>query len=165
MLPITLLAPQKLADLLTLNAAIESEVNSLAVDSGITLPLLLASQVYVSSSPIGMAELLEELAFPRISVFSGKLINSQIEKFRSLSGSIEITAEIVATADFLADADRWIHYYAEAVANILRHSRGDWGDGLFFSGAYDIDVQPPRAGSAGYIQLAHVSCSVGVSRN
>jgi hypothetical protein len=165
MLPITLLAPQKLADLLTVNAAIESEVNSLAADSGISLPVLPASQVYVSSSPIGMAELLEELAFPRVSVFSSKLINSQVEKFRSLSGSIAITAEIVATADFVAEADQWIHYYAEAVSNILRNSRGDWGDGIFFSGAYDIDVQPPRAGAAGYIQVAHVSCSVNVSRN
>ena len=41
----------------------------------------------------------------------------------------------------------------------------DWGDGVFFSGAYEIDVLPPRAGAGGYIQIAHVNCSVDVSRN
>lgn len=165
MLPITLLAAQKMADLLTAAAAIETEVNSLSADNGVTLPILPASQVYVSSSPVTMAELLEELAYPRVSVFSSKLVNSQVEKFRSLSGTVAITAEIVATADLVSDLDLWIHYYAEAVSNILRRNSGDWGDGVFFPGAYEIGVQPPRAGAGGYIQIAHVNCSAGVSRN
>lgn len=165
MLPITLLAAQKLADLLTTGAAIEAAVTALATDNGVVVPILPASQVYVSSSPVTMAELLEELAYPKVSVFSSKLINSQVEKFRSLSGSINVTAEIAATGDLVAGVDQWIHYYAEAVSNILRQNRGDWGDGVFFSGAYEIDVLPPRAGAGGYIQIAHVNCSVDVSRN
>jgi hypothetical protein len=165
MVPITLLTAQKLADLLTAATAIETEVSSLSADNGVSLPILPASQVYVSSSPVTMAELLEELAYPRVSVFSSKLTNSQVEKFRSLSGTVAVTAEIVATADLVSDLDLWIHYYAEAVSNILRRNSGDWGDGVFFSGAYEIDVQPPRTGAGGYIQIAHVNCSAGVSRN
>ena len=52
MLPITLLAAQKLADLLTTGAAIEAAVTALATDNGVVVPILPASQVYVSFSPV-----------------------------------------------------------------------------------------------------------------
>jgi hypothetical protein len=165
MLPITILTAQKFAALLTTSSAIETQVASLSASSGVNVPIIPASHVYLSSAPAGMAELQQQLGYPRISVFSTKLKNTQAEKFRSLSGSVTVTAEIAATGDLLADVDTWIHFYVEAITAILRQNRGDWGDGVFFSGAFDIDVQPPKPGASGFLQLARVNFDVGVSRN
>jgi hypothetical protein len=165
MLPTTILAAQKLAALLTASSAIEDQISSMAAESGIDIPVIAASQVFLSSAPAGMAELQQELGYPRISVFSAKVKNTQLEKFRSLSGTVTVSAEIAATADLLSNVDTWIHFYVEAITNVLRENRGDWGDGVFYSGAYEVDVQPPKAGASGFLQLARINFEVGVSRN
>jgi hypothetical protein len=165
MAPLTILTAQKLVDLLTSNASIETEVSFLSASSGIEVPLIPASQVYLSSAPAGMADLQQQLGYPRITVSSTRVNNTQVEKFRTLSGKVTVTAQIAATADLVTDVDTWIHFYAEAVTNILRENRGDWGDGVFFSGAYEVIVQPPAAGASGFLQLASVNIDVGVSQN
>lgn len=165
MLPITILAARKLADLLANSSALETQITSMSAASGMTIPLITADQVFVSSAPAGMADLQQELGYPRISIFSTKLKNTQVERFRSLSGAVTVSAEIAATADLLSDVDLWIHFYIEAITNILRENRGDWGDGVFYSGAYEVDVHPPKTGASGFLQLARVSFEVGISRN
>jgi hypothetical protein len=165
MYPITISSAQYLVDLLTAGAAIEAGVNSLAAENGIAVPVIPASQVYVSSAPAGLADLQQELGYPRVSVYSSRLKNSQIEKFRSISGSVTVTAEIAATGDLLTDVDLWIHFYVEVITTILQQNRGDWGDGLFYSGVYDVELQAPKPGGSGFLQLAHVNFEVGVSRN
>lgn len=165
MLPITLLAAHKLAALLTTSSAISAAISAMAAENGIDIPVISADQVFLSSAPASMAELQQELGYPRISVFSTKARNTQFEKFRTLSGTITVSAEIAATADLLSDVDTWIHFYIEAITSILRENRGDWGDGVFYSGAYDVDVQPPKPGASGFLQLARINFEVGVSRN
>lgn len=165
MLPTSILAAKKLAALLTNASAIQGEISSISAESGIEVPVIPASQVYLSSAPAGMAELQQELGYPRVSVFSTRVKNTQVEKFRSLSGSVTVTAEIAATADLLSDVDTWIHFYVEAITNILRENRGDWNDGVFYSGAYEVDIQPPKPGASGFLQIARVNFEVGVSRN
>ena len=165
MLPTSILAAKKLAALLTNASAIQNEISSISAESGIEVPTIPASQVYLSSAPAGMAELQQELGYPRVSVFSTRVKNTQVEKFRSLSGSVTVSAEIAATADLLSDVDTWIHFYVEAITNILRENRGDWNDGVFYSGAYEVDIQPPKPGASGFLQIARVNFEVGVSRN
>jgi len=165
MTPLTILAAQTLVTLLTSNAAIENEVTGLAAASGISVPAIPSNQVYLSSAPAAMADLQQQLGYPRITVYSAKVSNTQIEKFRTLSGTVSVTAEITGTADLVSDVDTYIHFYIEAVTNILRENRGDWGNGLFYSGAYDVTVQPPTTGGSGFLQLAKVNLDVGVSLN
>ena len=165
MLPITLLAPTKLAGLLKASAALEANVNELAAANQTTVPIIPSTQVFVSSAPVGIADLQPELAYPRVNVFAARLKNNQAERFRSVSGSVSVVAEIAATSDLLAQVDQWIHFYVEVVSTILQENRGDWGDGLFYSGAYEVEVKSPQAGGSGFLQVARVSCELGVSRN
>jgi len=165
MTPITLQVAQKIATLFTNNSAIETEVNSVAAASPYTVPVIPASQVYLNSTPVKMADMQQQLAYPRISVFCSRFVNQHREKFRSLSGTLAITVEIAVTADLIDLVENWMHYYVEAVSNILRRSAGDLGDGVFFSGTYQVDVQLAQAGGSGFLQLAQVTCELGVSRN
>ena len=165
MLPLTMLTAQKTADLLTRMNAIEAEVNLLAVQTGQSVPTLKSSQVFVTSTPAAMADLQQQLGYPRISIYSNRIKNQQLEKFRSLSGTATVIAEIGVTADLVDQVDLWIHFYVEAVANILRRNTGDWGDGVFFSGTYDVEMQVPKTGASGFLQTAKVTCELNISRN
>jgi hypothetical protein len=98
-------------------------------------------------------------------VFCSRLVNQHREKFRSLSGTLAITVEIAATADLIDLVENWMHYYVEAVSNILRRSAGDMGDGVFFPGTYQVDVQLAQIGGSGFLQLSQVTCELSVSRN
>ena len=73
--------------------------------------------------------------------------------------------EIAATADLIDLVENWMHYYVEAVSNILRRGAGDMGDGMFFPGTYQVDVQLAQIGGSGFMQLAQVTCELSVSRN
>ncbi len=106
-----------------------------------------------------------QFTYPRICLYSTGLKNTHTEKFRSLSGTISVIAEVWASGNLLQNTDKWIHFYVEAVTNILRQNIGDWGDGMFFSGTYDVQFQPPKAGGFGFVESAKVTCNVNVSRN
>lgn len=165
MLPLTILASQKLADLLTQIPGLAEEVQTISAGELDPPPPISSQQVFVSAAPIEIAEKRQQLAYPRVGIFCEKFKNTQWEKFRSISGSASVIAEIAITGNLVEQADRWIHFYVEAVTNILRRNAGDWGDGVFFSGGYSVALGVPRPGAAGFLQVAQVSCELAVSRS
>jgi hypothetical protein len=165
MLPITMLAARKISDLLTDENELERNISALATSSNLTLPGITSSRVVLSSASAEMADKDFQLTYPRISLYSTSIKNTQIEKFRSLSGTISVTAEVWASANLLQETDQWIHFYVEAMTDILRQNIGDLGDGMFFSGAYDVQFQPPKVGGFGWVESAKVICDLTVSRN
>ncbi len=106
-----------------------------------------------------------QLTYPRICLFSAGLKNAHAEKFRSLSGTVTAVAEVWASGDLVNQTDQWIHFYVESLTNILRQNIGDWGDGIFFSGSYDVQFQTPSPGGFGYVQSAKVVSTFNVSQN
>ncbi|HEY3455870.1 MAG TPA: hypothetical protein VGK64_14790 [Bryobacteraceae bacterium] len=163
MLPLTLLAARKLAGLLTTNDLLAQTITSLAQEAGITIPVISSDQVVVSSAARELGDREIEFNYPRVCVYSSQMKNTQEEKFRSFSGGIVVAADIWASGNLLDDSDQWIHYYVEALTAILRANRGDWGDGFLFSGIYDVQLQPPKIGGFGYVELARVTCGLNVS--
>ena len=163
MLPLTLLAASKVAGLLTTNDLLAQTITSLAQEAGITIPLISSDQVVVSSAARELGDREIEFNYPRVCVYSSQMKNTQEEKFRSFSGGIVVAADIWASGNLLDDADQWIHYYVEALTAILRANRGDWGDGFLFSGIYDVQLQSPKIGGFGYVELARVTCGLNVS--
>ena len=163
MLPLTLLAARKLAGLLTTNDLLAQAITSLAQEAGITIPIISSDQVVVSSAARELGDREIEFNYPRVCVYSSQMKNTQEEKFRSFSGGIVVAADIWASGNLLDDSDQWIHYYVEALTAILRANRGDWGDGFLFSGIYDVQLQPPKIGGFGYVELARVTCGLNVS--
>ena len=101
MLPLTIQAAQKLADFLTSSNGIETEVNLVASLAGRSVPALPRTQFFVTSTSTSMADVQQQLGYPRVAVFSNRVRNQQTEKFRSLSGVVTVVAEISATADLV----------------------------------------------------------------
>jgi hypothetical protein len=165
MLPLTLLAAQKLAGLLTASNALQTEVSNLAASFDSSVPPITSGQVVLSSASPEIGDKDLQLTYPRVCIYSAAVKNTHTEKFRSLSGTIATIAEVWASGNLMSDADRWIHYYVEATTLILRQNIGDWGDGFFFSGTYDVQLQAPKAGGLGYVVSAKITCNLNVSQN
>ena len=165
MLPLTLLAAQKVAGILNSGNALQQQLAALANASGVSLPVITPDQIVLSSASPDMGDKDIQLTYPRVCLYSAGLKNTQSEKFRSLSGSLVVVAEVWASANMVNETDQWIHFYVEAVTDILRRNVGDWGDGVFFSGAYDVQFQAPKSGGIGYVQSAKVTSTFWVSQN
>jgi hypothetical protein len=164
MVPLTLLVSQKIYDLLTLDSALGRELASVSGVNGANVPVIDSTHVYLSSAANDVGDTESRLGYPRICVYSSGFKNAQLEKFRSLSGSVNTTVDIWTSANLVEETDCWIHYYVEATSALLRRSSGDWGDGVFFSGIYDVQFQSPKAGGLGFVQLARLKCDLIVSQ-
>lgn len=165
MLPLTIQAAQAIANLLTTSNALHTQIEVIAQSCGITLPTIPASQVMLSSASPDIGDKSIQLTYPRVCIYSGVVKNAHTEKFRSLSGTVYVTADLWASADTATATDQWIHFYVEALTEILRTNIGDWGNGLFFPGIYDVQINAPKVGGFGFVQSAAVQCSLNVSRN
>ncbi len=100
-----------------------------------------------------------------IAVFCEKLRNTQREKFRSFSGNAQLAVELRASEATAALTASSLQKYVEGVLQVLHTSRGDWGEGVFFGGLYEVSFQPAKKGGRNYVQTAKVSLSVDYSRS
>jgi hypothetical protein len=165
MVPLTLLAAQKVSGLLTNSNALPQAVAALASACSVNVPAISSAQIVLSSVNADLGDMNLQLDYPRICIYSSAVKNTQIEKFRSFSGSVTITAEVFASGNLISDIDQWVHFYVEGVTQILRQNIGDWGDGMFFPGTYDVQLQAPKTGGLGFVESAKVSCNINVSLN
>ena len=165
MLPLTILAVQKFSNLLTNGNALQSQIESIATATVTNVPSIDPAQVVLSSASPDIGDRNIQLMYPRVCLYTTGIKNDRTEKFRSFSGTVGVSCQIWASANMVSDTDQWIHYYVEAITSILRESMGDWGDGISFSGVYDVSFQPPKPGGLGFVESAIVTCSLSVSRN
>ena len=83
MLPLTLLAPQKLASLLNTNSALQMAVTAIAAETGQVLPPIANSQIVVTSISPDLADKNAQLTYPRICLYCTQVKNTYAQKFRS----------------------------------------------------------------------------------
>lgn len=163
--PMTLLAAQKLANILTADDALQQQIEALASLGNVNIPAVTTNQVVLSSAPPDIGDKNIQLTYPRVCLYSSALKNTHIEKFKTLSGTVSVVTEIWASGNLVTDTDQWIHFYVEAVTELYRQNIGNLNDGVYFSGVYEVQFQAPKAGGLGFSQAAKVTCSLNVSQN
>lgn len=165
MLPLTLLATNKLLNLLTANNALAQAINTSAAAAGVGVAPLNPGQIYSSFITPDLGDLDLQMTYPRVCVYAGQLLNSQREKFRAFSGVALLSADVWSSASLEQDTEMALHFYAEGIAGLLRRNVGDWGDGFRYSGIYDVKMQTPKVGGLGFVQSARITCNLDVSFN
>jgi len=103
------------------------------------------------------------LSYPAVYVYCGKLANSLKEKFRTFSGQAEMLAEVRVTQDRLDGLDDMSQLMADAVIQVLDGSRGDWGDGYYYAGGYEVQYGPAKAGGRNFLQTAKIMFDLEIS--
>lgn len=103
------------------------------------------------------------VVYPAVYVYCEKLANTLREKFRVFSGTARMAVEVRVSQDRLDGLARKLSLYVEAVTEVLDAQRGDWGQGLFYTGGYDVAFGPTKHGGKNFIQTAKVGFDVQVS--
>jgi hypothetical protein len=113
---------------------------------------------------VELAEKSGETYYPALFVYCDKVQNSLIEKFREFSGKVRVVVDVRHSQDRLSGLELHLQVYVDAVCALLDDSRGDWGDGAFYSGGYEVNYEAVVRGGKNFLQRAKVSFDVEVSK-
>lgn len=102
--------------------------------------------------------------YPSMHVYCDKLTNNMREKFRTFSGRASVVIEVRHSQDQLLCLDERVQAYADAICALLDDSRGDWADGTFYAGGYEVVYDAIARGGKNFLQRAKVKFEVEVSR-
>ncbi len=112
-----------------------------------------------------LAERAVGVKYPAANVYCEKIVNPLREKFRSFSGQVQMAIEIRHSQDRLEGMQDRLELYVDATMQTLDQSRGDWGDGMFYGGGYEVAYGPVKQGGRNFMQVAKVTFEIGVSKN
>jgi hypothetical protein len=114
------------------------------------------AQVRAQNVAAEMAERSGAVKYPNVNVYCEGLANDLREKFRSFSGKAEMAIEVL---------EQKLEFYVDGAMQLLNESRGDWGDGMFYGGKYQVSFSPVKQGGKNFMQIAKITFEIGVSRN
>lgn len=143
---------------------IEPQIAELALGAAIELPTIPPSRVVAQNAAVEIAERALAVKYPVIHVYVDRVRNLLTEKFRVFSGKVRVVAEVRVSQDRIEDLETRTKLYAEAVTHVLDLNRGDWGEGVFYSGGYEVTFEAMKHGGRNLLQVAKVAFEVDVSR-
>jgi hypothetical protein len=149
--------------LLTSDTGLESTLQSFRETSG-TNRLEDVRSVSTLNTSTEIVERSAQAQYPAVLAYCERLTNSRKEKFRNFSGQARMVVEIRCSQDRLQGIEQGLEQYTDAVCQILDAARGDWQDGAFYTGGYDVSYGPVRHGGRNFIQTAKISFEVEISR-
>lgn len=158
------LVVQKTVALLSGDSGLSATAPEIALMSGVTLAPITPQQVVASNVAADIAGESGAVRYPAFHVYCEKLTNSQQERFRVFSGEVKIAVEVRASQDRLDGLEDQLHGCVDAVTQAMDENRGDWGDGVFYAGGYEVAYNPVKRGGRNYVQSAKVVFEVAVSR-
>lgn len=121
--------------------------------------------VYAQNVAADVAERSTNTKYPSVYVYCEKIANALTEKFRSFSGSLQMAIEIRHSQDRLDGLQNGLELYIDSVTQVLNSGRGDWGNGLYYAGGYDVTLGAVKHGGKNFVQAAKVTFRIEVSRN
>jgi hypothetical protein len=151
------LAIARTIEFLNGDAVLATRVSQLAEESAIELPPLRQTQIRAGNISAELADRSGSNHYPTFQVYCERISNQMKEKFRTFSGKIHLVIEVRSSHDRLEEVENRTRICVEAVVATLSGTRGDWGDGLFYSGGYDIQYGPVKHGGRNFLQVAKVS--------
>jgi len=158
------LAVQKTVALLRGDCGLPSTAPEISLMSGTTLPAITARQVVAQNVSADVAARSSSLPYPVFYVFCERLSNTQREKFRVFSGEVSVAVEARVSQDRLEGLEDQLHGCVDAVTQALDENRGDWSDGVFYAGGYEVAYNAVKHGGRNFLQTAKVTFTVAVSR-
>ena len=122
-----------------------------------------AAQIRTGNIAADLADRSNTVHYPSANVYCEKIVNSQVEKFRTFSGTIQMTIDLRHSEDRVDKVQSHLELYADAVMGVLDVSSGDWGSGMYYGGGYQVAFTPIKHGGKNFIQTAKITFEIGVS--
>jgi hypothetical protein len=156
-------ATSKLVQIMNAPGGLNTNVAALAQAESVTLSPVPATHFFTDNVASDVAEKSADVKYTAVYVYCGKIVNDLKEKFRTFSGSLQMEIDVRVSQDRLDGMDRTSQLYMDAVTQILDQNRGDWGQGLFYPGGYEVSFGPVKHGGRNFIKSATVSFQVNAS--
>ncbi len=135
----------------------------IAANAGVEIAGIAAESVIAQNAPVALMEKSSAVKYPVVLVYSDRVQNLLTEKFRNFSGKVRTVAEIRASQDRIEGLEERVRLYVDAVTQVLDANRGDWGQGMFFTGGYEVKYDPVQHGGRNVLQVAKVIFEVDLS--
>jgi hypothetical protein len=163
MTPIGSQTIRKVLDVLQSAQSLARVIANISAESGANLPAISPEQIRAMNASPEVTERSTATSYPSINVYCERISNTLREKFRRFSGSARMAVEVRGSLDRLEGLEEQVRFYADAVAQVLDNNRGDWGDGVFYPGGYEVTFGPVKQGGRNYLQTAKASFEVEIS--
>lgn len=147
------------------NTGLNVSLSELAMLAGANLPLLGAHQMVGQNVAPDVVEKTAGATYPAIHVYCDKVANTLREKFRTFSGKAHMVVEARVSQDRLCGIEQEMQLYIDAVTQVLDNNRGDWGQGMFYTGGYEVTFGPVKHGGRNFLQVGKVTFEVDISTN
>jgi len=155
---------QQLVTLLTSpTAGIEAAIQAIATNANVELRPISADNVIFQNTPAAIAEKHLTAQYPAIYLYVDRVHNTLIEKFRTFSGKVRAVVEVRASQDRIQELEQHLRLYVDAVTQVLDGNRGSWGQGMFYTGLYEVRYEPVQQGGRNFLQIAKVIFEVDLS--
>ena len=150
-------------DLFRADGGLSSSIAALSIESGINVPVFQPDQACLLNAAPELAEKATVAKYPIVALYCSKVSNQLKEKFRVFSGTVQMVAEARASQSRIDGIDQASHFLADAVTEVLDANRGDWGNGMYYTGGYEITYGPVKQGGKNFVQVTKVVFNVEVS--
>jgi hypothetical protein len=154
---------QKVLGVLTAPDGLPAAVEALNLQQGMKLPSITPPQIIAQNVTPELSEQSSANNYPLVYVYCSKVVNLLREKFRTFSGETQMVVETRVSQDRLDQLETNLQAYVDAVTQVLDNSRGDWGDGVFFDGGYEVAFGGVKHGGRNFLQIAKVSFVLEIS--
>jgi len=158
------LVVQKTVALLSGDTGLPATAREIALMSGVTLPTITAQQVIAQNVAADVVGKSSSLNYPVFCVYCERLTNSHLERFRVFSGEVSAAVEVRVSQDRVDGLEDQLHGCVDAVTQALDENGGEWGDGVFYAGGYEVTYSPVKHGGRNFLQSAKVTFIVALSR-
>lgn len=138
-------------------------IATLAQADSVSVPPLGQSQILAQNASIELSERSANVIYPSVSVYCEEIANQLKEKFRNFSGKAAMAIEVRVSQDRLEGIEDQLEMYVDAVTQVLDQNRGDWGEGMYYTGCYEAALGSVKRGGQNFIQVGKVTFDVGVS--
>ena len=139
--------------------------NLAALTAGVAAPPFSLSQIRTGYVSPELTERSSVVAYPAATIYCEKINNQLIEKFRTFSGVMGMAVEVRNSQDRVDALQQGLETCVDSVMQVLDSNRGDWGDGMFYAGGYQVAFGPVKQGGRNFIQTAKITFEIGVSIN
>ncbi|MGJ5817880.1 hypothetical protein [Paludibaculum fermentans] len=102
--------------------------------------------------------------YPVIQTYCDQIENKRSEQFRAFSGRMRLVTEVRVSTDRLEGLAERLHFYVDAVRDVVERNAGCLGEGVFLEPGYEVAFEAVKKGGLNFLQVGRVVCWVGVSR-
>jgi hypothetical protein len=149
--------------MLAADGGLPAAIEALVLQEGITLPAIAPQQIIAQNVTPDISEQSTANNYPLVYVYCTKVVNKLREKFRTFSGDAQMVVEARVSQDRLDQIETNLQAYVDAITQVLDNSRGDWGNGMFFAGEYEVTFGGVKHGGKNFLQIAKVSFALQIS--